>query len=222
LGLPGGEVVIAWLSPARADAGVQRFLIALHGNGENLETLKRVGLPRDLEALGPRVLVLDYPGYGRSSGTPSEAANTQAVLAAMQWIQRREPEAKFVLWGWSLGAAVALQAARALPADASEALEGMVLLSPWTRLKAAAAEHYPRWLVAVLAREDYDSLAAAQGLRVPALVLHGSADSLIPAEQGRQVAAALGAAFQEIPGAGHNDLLDHESTWQAMKAFLAP
>jgi pimeloyl-ACP methyl ester carboxylesterase len=190
----------------------------LHGNGENLETMRQAGLFVDLAKNGAAVLAIDYPGYGRSAGTPSEAANLAAAEAAWEWMLRHRDGNPPVIAGWSLGAAVAAQLAAKRRDDAA----GVILLSAWDRLDAVARLHFPGWMVSALLSERYDSAAAAANIAAPALLVHGDDDDIIPIELGRSLYAALPRAKQwvEVAGASHNDLLARPEAWQAIHAFL--
>lgn len=218
LSLPGGDTAAAWAfhHPAGGDAGAA--LLVLHGNGENLETLRLAGLLAELEALGVSFLAVDYPGYGRSTGEPSEEGNVAAAVAGLEWLAERRPQAPRVVWGWSLGAAVGLRAT----ARQADEVAALVLLSAWTTLKEVAEEHFPAWLAGLVVGGDYDSLAAAARVRCPSLVVHGEEDEIIPAAHGRRLAGALPhpSRFVPVPGAGHNDLLGHAAVWRETRALL--
>ena len=198
--------------------GKRPLVLYFHGNGENLETMRQSGLFAEFAGLGVDLLAVDYPGYGRSAGSPSEAANVAAAEAALDWAKRERGAQRRIAAGWSLGSAVAVQLAARHPAD----FDRLVLMSPWAGLRTLARQHYPGFMVAALLQEDYDSLAAAAAVRSPALVIHGSADSIIPATHGEAMAAALGAGarFVAIAGAGHNDLLGEPAVWEELRAFL--
>jgi pimeloyl-ACP methyl ester carboxylesterase len=209
--------VVGWLLAPPTPAAPH--VLMLHGNGENLETMRLVGLFRDFQRLGVGVLALDYPGYGRSDGRPSEAANVDGAEVAFEWLAGLggggSPR---VLAGWSLGAAVAAQVAARRP----ELADGLVLLSPWTRLTEVAAHHFPTWLVRTMVDEAYDSVAVAPTVRCPSLVMHGERDRLIPVSLGIRVAEALPdpKRWVRVTGAGHNDLLAHPQVWRELAVFL--
>jgi pimeloyl-ACP methyl ester carboxylesterase len=194
------------------------LVVYFHGNAENLETLRQSGLFAAFDRLGADVLAIDYPGYGRSAGEPSETANLAAAETALAWATRDHRGRPVVVAGWSLGAAVAIQLAARHP----ESVDRLILLSAWSTLRALAGEHYPAFMVGALLRERYDSLAAAASIRCPTLVVHGEADTIIPARQGEALARALGerARFVALPGAGHNDLLGEPAAWSQIRAFL--
>jgi len=215
--LADGTRVVGWASGDSAAAGAPA-VVFFHGNGENLETMRLGGLYDDLDRLGIAYLAVDYPGYGGSGGSPSEASLVEAALGGLDELGRRFPGRPRVICGWSLGAAVAMQLAARRPAETA----GLILLSPWTDLPSLAGEHFPGWLVSMLLRERYDSLALAPELRRPVLVVHGREDGIIPVDHGRRLADALPAAsYLEVPDAGHNDLLGRSEVWQAMAEYLA-
>src|SRR5687768_12258225 len=84
LRVDGRTVSAWWHPPAAADRAA---VLVLHGNGENLETMRQAGTFAELAGLGFGVLAIDYPGYGRSEGSPSEAGNVAAAEAAWEWLQ---------------------------------------------------------------------------------------------------------------------------------------
>ena len=211
--------VHGWHNLARKVPPGRPAVVFFHGNGENLETLRHGGLFERLAGLEVPFLAIDYPGYGRSSGSASEASTRRAAAAALDWLAGEAPERPRVAAGWSLGAAVALR----LAGERAAEVDGVIALSPWTTMAEVAASHYPSWLVGALLRERYDSLAAAEAIAAPALVVHGLRDRLIPSAHGERIDRALGdrARWVPVPEAGHNDLLSREVVWREMTAFLA-
>lgn len=218
LELADGVEVVAWAGGGDGLPAGAPVALFFHGNGENLETMRRGGLFEELAALDVAFLAADYPGYGRSGGRPGEEGVLATGDAAVEWARRRFPERPIVVCGWSLGAAVAVASAAAHP----EEVDGLVAMSPWTTLEDVASVHFPRFLVRVLLPERYDSVSEAQRVRMPALVVHGGRDSIIPVEQGRRLAESLAGPTRWVPvaGAGHNDLLAHGEVWRELAAFL--
>lgn len=217
LPLAGGGRAVGWLAEAGA-APRAPLVLFFHGNGENLETMRRAGTFEAFRQLGAAVLAVDYPGYGNSPGTPSEAALAATADAALGWAREHRPERPRIAAGWSLGAAAAVPLAR----RSGEHLSGLVAMSAWSRLEELAHRLFPVPFLSRLLPDAYDTLAAAPGVRVPALVIHGGADDIIPAAQGRRVAEALAGPVRwvEVPGAGHNDLLARGVVWEELAAFL--
>ncbi|MCG8456920.1 MAG: lysophospholipase [Holophagales bacterium] len=209
-----GHTVVGWLRERPEGPAV----LFLHGNGENLETLRYSGLFEELHRLGASVLAIDYPGYGRSSGRAGEAALVASGLAGFEALAGRFPGRELYIVGWSLGAAVAIQAA--LPNE--DRLAGLVLLSPWHDLQSLASRFFPGMLVRVALRDRYHSAEAADALREPVLVVHGERDSIIPVDHGRRLADRLpeGSRFVALPNAGHNDLMARDETWSLLAEAL--
>jgi len=217
--LATGERVVGW---AWEDPGLPPgapLVLFFHGNGENLETLRWSGFFDELRLLGVPFLAMDFPGYGRSTGKPSEEGLMATGDAAVTWAREMHPERPLVVCGWSLGAAVAIGTAAGHP----EAVRGLIALSPWTTLAEVAVGLFPEFAVKAMLREHYDSRAAAKRVRVPALVVHGELDDLIPVAQGQEIAAMLPgpARWVSVPRTGHNDLLGRLVVWQEIGAFLA-
>jgi pimeloyl-ACP methyl ester carboxylesterase len=211
-----GGTAIAWWREAPPPAPL---LVLFHGNGENLETMRQAGVFADFAGLDVAFLAVEYPGYGRSTGPAAEETILAAGEAAHAWAAARRRGRPLVACGWSLGAAVAIQVAARHP----DSVDGLIALSPWSSLTELAREYFPAVLVGLLLRERYDSLAAAERVRCPALVVHGRADTIIPCAHGARVAARLGARARhlELPQAGHNDLLAQRETWEELRRFLA-
>jgi hypothetical protein len=121
---------------------------------------------------------------------------------------------------------VALDVASRHPDEVS----ALVAMSAWTSLEDVAAVHFSRTLARWALPERYDSLAAARrlaGRRLPALLVHGERDTIVPMALGRRLAEALEAAgaaevrWLPIRGASHNDLLAHDEVWREFERFVA-
>lgn len=214
--LDGGDAVHGFHGGDRSPG--RPLVLFFHGNGENLETLKWSGAYERLAEAGYHAVAVEYPGYGRSGGRPSEASTVEAGLAALEWARRTLGDRPTVVAGWSLGAAVAVQVTAARP----DAVDGLVAMSPWTALPDVATIHFGSWLPRLFLRERYDSLAAVERIDCPVLVVHGVADRIIPATQGRELARALGprARWLGVEGVGHNELLGRPEVWRALRRFV--
>ena len=207
----------AWLLPIR---GARRTVLVCNGNAGNMSNrLDRALLMQGM--LHVSVLLFDYRGYGRSEGSPDEQGTYRDARAAYRYaveVAAVKPT-DLVLFGESLGAAVAVQVALERPAGA------LVLESPFTSIPDMARAAYP-FLPPVgrLIRTRYDTLAKVPKLTLPLLVLHGERDDIVPFAQGRRVFEAAGGPKQifAIPGAGHNDtyVTGGAAYWRALGEFL--
>lgn len=186
-----------WYVPAPNARGT---LLFLHGNAGNIG--HRLDSLVIFHRLGLSTLIIDYRGYGRSPGTPSERGTYTDATAAWSWLtSTRGIEARrIVVFGRSLGAAVATElASRERPA-------GLILESPFPSVRAMARHYYP-WLPSgLLVRIRYPLTDYLQRVRCPVLVVHSRTDEIVPFELGRRVYAAAPQPkwLLEIEG-GHND-----------------
>lgn len=202
-----GVVLRGWyLPPPRPTGTRQAAVLWFGGNAETVADLAPM-----LRALRPpdaAVLMLDYRGYGASDGSPTEAGLYRDAEAAWAFLAA-QPDidpARIGIYGRSLGTAPALYLATSRPVRA------LVLEAPFTSARAMARRHYP-FLPPAILRLRLDNLARARTLRTPLLVVHGSADAVVPAAMGRAVAEAGSAReLVVVEGAGHNDLFDRAGT----------
>lgn len=172
-------------------------LLFFHGNGEFIDDwLEPYGR---LAEHGLHVLLVEYPGYGRSTGSPTRASLMETALGAYDRLARREdvdPERIAVL-GRSLGGGVGAELALRRPVAA------LVLQSTFTSVGALAARAY--FLPPFLARDRFRPLDAIRSREGPTLVLHGRRDRIIPFSHGRKLAEASERASLVALECGHND-----------------
>ncbi|HXY40878.1 MAG TPA: alpha/beta hydrolase [Vicinamibacteria bacterium] len=205
-----------WFLPVK---GSRLTLLVCHGNGGNVSHRLDRALAAQAQ-LRTDVLLFDYRGYGRSEGSPDEEGTYRDARAAWRWlIEKGQPPGRIVIFGESLGSAVALQLA--LDTGGARAL---VLESPFASIPEMARAVYPFLPVWPLVRTRYDNLAKVGRLRLPLLVMHGERDDVVPFAQGRRLfeAAPEPKRFYAIPGASHNDtyLVGGDAYWRALRDFL--
>jgi hypothetical protein len=187
----------------------------LHGNAGNAG--HRIDKFAPLVAAGQGLLLVGYRGYGGNPGRPNQAGLIADATAAVSWLEQEAGSRPVVLYGESLGAAVALQLAVAGRGSA------VVMECPFDRLASAASRRYPWVPVRHMMRDPWDSLALAERLRQPLLWLHGSEDQVTPLDLGERLYAAIEAPKQQlvVMGAGHCDFLDRPEVVGRILDFLA-
>ncbi|MGH1362240.1 MAG: alpha/beta hydrolase [Calditrichia bacterium] len=210
------NTISGWLQPPANDTTA--MLLVLHGNGENLETMKMGGILSSLSRLNIGYFAIDYPGYGNSSGTSSEENCVEAAITAYSWIRKEYPTNPLIVMGWSLGAGVTFQTVRQ-----KNDVAGIIAISPWTRLADVAKEHYPEWVVNRWLKESYDSVNSINAIDCNLLLIHGENDGIIPFEHGRQLSQTGGDRVTWLPlrHTGHNNVFSQVETWDAIRKFLA-
>ena len=175
-------------------------VLFFHGNGGNIShRLERVAIFRQL---GLNAFLLDYRGYGRSGGRPSEEGTYRDARAAWNYLTetRGLAAAGIILYGESLGGAVATHLAAERTAGA------VIVESSFTSILDLGAEVYPWLPVRWISRYDYPSAQNLARVDAPVLVIHSRQDEIIPFHHGQALYAAAHEpkAFLEIRG-GHND-----------------
>ena len=192
-----GVAIAAWYIAHGEPRG---SVIFFHGNAGNMSD--RLPTIQALHRLGLSVLLVDYRGYGRSEGKPSEKGTYEDADAAWRYLveTRGESPDRTVLFGRSLGGAVAIELARRRNPAA------LVVESTFTNLLDIGRLHYPLLPVRLILTYRYDSLSKVPRITCPKLFIHGIDDTLIPFENGRRLydAAAEPKQFLETPG-GHNE-----------------
>jgi uncharacterized protein len=208
---PDGERLVGWWKPPRPG---RSLVLYLHGNASSLWGLRE--RMRALGATGRGVLVIAYRGYSGSTGSPTEEGLRHDARTAYEWARKGYDPSRIVLYGESLGSAVAVRLATERPVG------GVILDGAFT--SAAAVARLAYWYVPVswLMRDQFRSVDLIGGLKAPLLALHGDADATIPLRIGEELFAAAPAPkqFVRLPGAGHGAVLESGGA-AAVEAFLA-
>jgi fermentation-respiration switch protein FrsA (DUF1100 family) len=191
------ESLNAWWLPVAAARGT---VLLLPGNAGNLS--QRVDYALMFGKLGYSTLLIDYRGYGKSTGTPSEQGTYRDAEAAWRWLteSRGIEPGDIVVYGESLGGAVAAWLA------SKHTPRALVLASTFTSIVDLGAELYWFVPVRIISRFKYDTLSRLVEVRAPVLVIHSPDDQLVPYSHAQRLYAAAHEpkAFLEI-GGGHND-----------------
>lgn len=208
-----------WIPADRPEAKV---VLHLHGNGYNVGA--NLSQADCFHQLGLAVLMVDYRGYGQSQGSfPTEKSAYEDARAAWNYLtqQRKIPPNNIILFGHSLGGAIAIDLALEHPEAA-----GLIVQSSFTSMEAMVKKLGQFWMfpVNLILTHRFDSLSKVRSLRLPVLYVHGTEDSLIPVAMGRALyeASSEPKFLTLIAGAEHNDVpeVGGNSYLQALKEFI--
>lgn len=190
-----GGTAEAWFLPARGSSPSPAIIFA-HGNAEFID--HGLADARALAALGASVLLVEYPGYGRSDGEPSRASISEVFLGAYDGLTARPDvdRQRIAGFGRSLGAGVIGDLSRQRP------LRTLVFQSPFT-----SVAHFARrfLLPGFLVRDGFDNVAALRQFDGPVLLLHGEHDAIIPIAHSERLAEIAPDAELVRLACGHND-----------------
>jgi fermentation-respiration switch protein FrsA (DUF1100 family) len=219
--IPSGDGVtlVAWVIRAPATDTAGGWLLICHGNAGNLSDAGRPEHYAGLRALGLNLLAFDYRGYGESGGSPSEAGLYRDAEAAYRYLRDSlgVPPERIVLFGHSLGSAVAVELATRVSAA------GLVLEGALMSVIARAQEVYPYVPVRWIARSRFASIEKIGRVEIPKLFLHARGDDVVPIAHGRRLydAAPPPKTFVALAG-GHGDAFEADSAvyFGAIARFL--
>ncbi len=210
-----GEQLAAWWIPAPTPA--RGTVLLFHGNAGNIS--HRIDYAKMFYGLGYGTLLVDYRGYGESSGVPSEQGTYRDAMASWRWLTATKSiwPSDIVIFGESLGGGVATWLAAQHPPRA------LILASTFTSIPDLGAQVYPWLPVRWLSRIHYNNLAHLERIKTPVLIAHSSGDELIPYAHGQRLYAAAREpkAFLELSG-GHNEgfVFTREEWVKALQEFL--
>ncbi len=211
LELPGMRVE-AWFLPARPQIRPAPVVIITHGNAESIDFLPDEFQP--FTERGVSLFMVEFPGYGRSLGSPSQQTINDIMLKAYDVVAARPDvdATRIILMGRSLGGGAVCQLAARRP------IRGLMLVSAFTSVTAFA----PRYLVPpFLVKDPFDNLAVIRVLNKPVLIIHGTRDEIIPYRHGQELAAGAPDGKLVSFNSGHNDLpTDSRQFWQAIDEFI--
>jgi uncharacterized protein len=208
----GAASVDALFLPASATSGAQPVVIFTHGNGEVIDDW--LSALDGFRERGIGVLLVEYPGYGRSIGTPSEDSIRGVLDAAYDRMAQdpRVDRTRIFGFGQSLGGGAICLLARDRP------LRALILESTFTSLDTFAGRY---GAPAFLLRDHFDSLSTVRRFQGPVLVVHGRNDGLIPWSQGQSLARAAVHSTFRLYLCGHMCWdPQHQPFWQDAVPFL--
>lgn len=207
-----GEKLFGWHFSSQVTKKPKAVVLFFHGNGENLSShyLSLTWLlkhPYDF-------FIFDYQGYGRSSGEPSPQKTVEDGLAALDWLHKKYPHTPIVIFGQSLGGAVALRVA--IEAKDHPNIRFVALDSTFPSYRSMGRKVLSRsaltwplqWLGWLVMSDSYAPKGRIAEINVPILVIHGDKDRVVEFEMGERVFAEAKEPkeFWTIRGGGHTDI----------------
>ena len=206
--------VETWFLPPGSDHGSEPapVVIFAHGNGELIDFW-----PHELKKfnqLGLGILLVEYPGYGRSKGSPSQKRITETFTKAYDvLVARKEVDpSKVILFGRSLGGGAVCALAAKRPSAA------LILMSTFISARSFASKYLaPPFLV----RDPFDNLSTVEAYPGPILVVHGKYDTVIPYSHGNTLYRAAKRGSMITYDCEHNDCpVSWDIFWRDIESFL--
>lgn len=192
-----GQKLHGWWIPAKPKAYT---VLYFHGNAGNIS--HRLHRAKFFQDMGWNLLIIDYRGYGKSTGRPDEKGlylDAQAAYAFLMKEKGIKPK-QLIVYGKSLGGAVAADLCAQQPAAA------LVLESTFTSTTNMGRMMFPWFPVHLVLSQKYDTLSKLPRLKLPMLIVHGRGDDLIPFSHGEMLFREALEPKQFVPFWGeHND-----------------
>lgn len=196
---------IGWkmLASTKATASV----LIVHGNAGCALSRDYIAQPIH-DAATVDVFVLEYPGYGARSGSPSKASLVAAAEEAFQLLPTNAP--RYVV-SESIGAGVACELAKEYPTE----INGLALLVPYDKLASVAQRQMPFLPAYFLLFDRFDPAECLKAYHGPVKIVIAGGDEIIGAAAGRLLFDSYAGPkeMQEFPRAGHNDVAGQPASW---------
>ena len=195
-------------------------IIFYHGNGdwvipEGAEYMQNSleNILNGLAGQGYGVVAAEFRGYAGIPGVRSESNIIHDARSYVTYVRNKWPSSKIILWGMSMGAGTALAVAADMP------VEGLILDSPFTSIRAIAQKMFTYIPVSMLLTSPFDSMERLSRVKVPVYVMHGNRDTVIPVAMGHEVleAAACPVGSLFLPDAAHTAITT-DTTGRAAEA----
>lgn len=203
-----GEALRGWLVNEQSPGPL---IVYFGGNAEEVSG----NIPRWADFQATAVLV-NYRGFGHSTGTPSERGLVDDARAIIRWARERCPDRPLVLFGMSLGSGIAALAA----ADTSP--DALVVVSPYRSVEHIARRRFPIFPIRWLLRHPFDAESVAASMP-RTLAFASPTDLVIPFAESAAMVQALGERVEfHTYDLAHNAFLDHGPLWADVRDFLSP
>lgn len=196
------------------DSLARGVVLYFHGNKHNIG--RYAPYAKDFTSKGYEVWMLDYPGFGKSTGPLSEQKLYDYALQFYKLARSRWRPSQIILYGKSLGTGIAAELA------AVRDCKKLILESPYFSLESVARHYFPIYPLSKMLHYHFPTNTYLPEVTAPITIFHGSSDGLIPYSNAVRLKALLkpGDEFITIEGGGHNDLHDFLSFRQALEQQL--
>lgn len=204
----GGETLRIWARPAAGPKALLYF-------GGNAEDVSGSFAPFAAALPGRAIYLVNYRGYGGSSGAPSEQAFFEDALAAYDWVRQQHPDVAVI--GCSLGSGVAVHLA------AARKVERLVLVTPFDSIANVAQANFRFLPVRLLLKDPFDSAARVPDIAAPTLIVIAAEDEVIPRARSDALVAKFPAGqvrVEVIAGATHNSIAASPRYLELIAEFL--
>lgn len=214
-----GRRQFGWVLRPQGSGESAPWILFLHGNQATIASRVNILRYEQLRALGLNVFAPEYRGFGGLDGLPSESSVTTDARHGYDHLRQRLGISanRIVIYGWSLGSAVAVNVAAEAPVAA------VILEGAPASLVAIGERQYPWMPIRLVMRNPFESILKVKKIAAPMLFLHSPDDEVIPIEEGRRLydAAPEPKQFVEIAG-GHIRPAEEDATnmFNAVRAFL--
>jgi fermentation-respiration switch protein FrsA (DUF1100 family) len=190
------------------------LVLYFHGNADNLERWGNYAV--DFTSLGYDVVMIDYRGYGKSTGTPSEALLYQDAHVVLKWVQTNMPHQKLVVYGRSLGTAVASHLAKESKPDL------LILETPFDELAGTMSAAIKPLLYFFPLRHTFSNKEFLPSVTCRKVIFHGTNDWVVPLSSAEKLKPLLNEndEFVIIEGGGHRNLRDFPIYHEKLKEIL--
>ncbi len=198
-----------------ADHSPRRGLVLyFHGNRDNLQ--RWGNLHTDFTSRGYDFVVPDYRGYGKSTGAPNEQQYYEDARFVYEWSRNHCPAPQLVLYGRSLGTAMACFLAAHVPA------QSVILETPFDNIGGLVASHVGRSDIPFEPAFFFPNDRHLRQSKLPALLFHGTNDRVVPLESAQRLKASLkpGDEFVTIPGGAHHNLREFNIYQEKLTLWL--
>lgn len=190
------------------------LILYFHGNADNLQRWGKYAI--DFTSLGYDILMMDYRGYGKSTGKPSERDLYKDALTFLRWSQVNIKHERLIMYGRSLGSAVASNLATAVTPSL------LILETPFDELKGVVYEPVKPLLYLFPLHSKFSNKAFLPKVKCRKIIIHGTNDQVVPLASALRLKPLLeeGDQFVIIEGGSHRNLRDFEEFHKVLTEVL--